>query len=123
MLAAAEHSWGTTSLDGRRVGGEGVGKVGRRLVSHLLEAGAEVVICDVAPGAIDRVVAEPPGVRVAADRHELIGQQLDVYAPCALGGALDDDTVAALSARIVCGGRQKPTSGAQPPRGGAVQRR
>jgi len=104
MLAAAEHSWGTTSLDGRQVGVEGVGKVGRRLVSHLLEAGAEVVICDVDPGAIDRVVAEHPGVRVAAGRHELIGQQLDVYAPCALGGALDDDTVAALSARIVCGG-------------------
>jgi valine dehydrogenase (NAD+) len=56
------------------------------------------------PGAIDRVVSEHPGVRVAAGRHELIGQQLDVYAPCALGGALDDDTVAALSARIVCGG-------------------
>ena len=104
MLAAAEHSWGTTSLDGRQVGVEGVGKVGRRLVSHLLEAGAEVVICDVDPGAIDRVVSEHPGVRVAAGRHELIGQQLDVYAPCALGGALDDDTVAALSARIVCGG-------------------
>jgi valine dehydrogenase (NAD+) len=104
MLAAAEHSWGTTSLDGRQVGVEGVGKVGRRLVSHLLEAGAEVVICDVDPGAIDRVVTEHPGVRVAAGRHELIGQQLDVYAPCALGGALDDDTVAALSARIVCGG-------------------
>ena len=104
MLAAAEHSWGTTSLDGRQVGVEGVGKVGRRLVSHLLEAGAEVVICDVDPGAIDRVVTEHPGVRVAAGRHALIGQQLDVYAPCALGGALDDDTVAELSARIVCGG-------------------
>ena len=104
MLAAAEQSWGTTSLDGRQVGVEGVGKVGRRLVSHLLEAGAEVVICDVDPAAIDRVVTEHPGVRVAEGRHELIGQQLDVYAPCALGGALDDDTVAVLSARIVCGG-------------------
>src|SRR5712691_1796907 len=90
ILAAAEHSWGTTSLDGRQVGVEGVGKVGRRLVSHLLEAGAEVVICDVDPGAIDRVATEHPSVRVAAGRHELIGQQLDVYAPCALGGALDD---------------------------------
>jgi valine dehydrogenase (NAD+) len=104
MLAAAEHRWGTSSLEGRTVGVEGVGKVGRRLVSHLLEAGAAVVICDVDPGAIDRVVAEHPDVRVAAGRHELIGQALDVYAPCALGGALDDDTVAALRAGIVCGG-------------------
>jgi valine dehydrogenase (NAD+) len=83
---------------------EGVGKVGRRLVSRLLEAGAAVVVCDVDPSAIDRVVTEHPAVRVAAGRRELIGQQLDVYAPCALGGALDDDTVATLSARIVCGG-------------------
>jgi valine dehydrogenase (NAD+) len=119
MLAAAEHRWGTPSLEGRQVGVEGVGKVGRRLVGHLLEAGAAVVICDVDPGAIDRVLTEHPAathsaavhsaakhpaVRVAAGRRELIGQQLDVYAPCALGGALDDDTVAALNARIVCGG-------------------
>jgi valine dehydrogenase (NAD+) len=104
MLAAAEHSWGTPSLEGRQVGVEGVGKVGRRLVSHVLEAGAAVVICDVDPSAIDRVVTEHPAVRVAAGRRELIGEQLDVYAPCALGGALDDDTAAALSARIICGG-------------------
>ena len=104
MLAAAEHSWGAPSLEGRQVGVEGVGKVGRRLVNHLLEAGAGVVICDVEPGAIDRVVAEHPGVRVAAGRRELMGQQLDVYAPCAMGGALDDDAVATLRARIVCGG-------------------
>ncbi len=109
MLAAAEHSWGTPSLEGRRVGVEGVGKVGRRLVSHLLEAGAVVVICDVDQGAIDRVVTEYPAamhsaVRVAAGRRELIGEELDVYAPCALGSALDDDTVAALNAKIVCGG-------------------
>jgi valine dehydrogenase (NAD+) len=104
MLAAAEHSWGAPSLEGRQVGVEGVGKVGRRLVNHLLEAGAGVVICDVEPGAIDRVVAEHPGVRVAAGRRGLMGQQLDVYAPCAMGGALDDDAVATLRARIVCGG-------------------
>ena len=50
MRAAAEHAWGSTSLDGRTVGVEGVGKVGHRLVGHLIEAGAEVVICDVSSG-------------------------------------------------------------------------
>jgi valine dehydrogenase (NAD+) len=104
MLAAAEHSWGAASLEGRVVGVEGVGKVGRRLVGHLQEAGAAVVVCDVNQDAIDQVTAEYPSVRVAAGRRELIGQQLDVYAPCALGGALDDDTLAVLRATIVCGG-------------------
>ncbi|HUK68453.1 MAG TPA: Glu/Leu/Phe/Val dehydrogenase dimerization domain-containing protein [Streptosporangiaceae bacterium] len=104
MRAAAEHAWGATALRGRRVGVEGVGKVGHRLVEQLIEAGADVVICDVSEQALDRVRARHPGVAVAAGRSELIREQVDIYAPCALGGALDDDTVASLRAKIVCGG-------------------
>src|SRR5260370_27011325 len=55
MRAAAEHVWGSASLDGRRVAVEGVGKVGRRLVGHLMEAGAQVAICDVSAEAVERV--------------------------------------------------------------------
>jgi len=62
------------------------------------------VICDVNPDAVSRVVAAHPGVQAVPDRAELLAHQLDVYAPCALGGALDDDTVATLRASIVCGG-------------------
>ena len=62
MRAAAEHAWGSASLGGRTVGVEGSGrKVGHRLVGHLIEAGAEVVICDVSPGAIEAVRARRPG--------------------------------------------------------------
>jgi valine dehydrogenase (NAD+) len=104
MRAAAEHRWGRPSLEGRLVGVEGVGKVGRRLVTLLVEAGAAAVVCDVDPGAVSRVVAAHPGVQVAASRADLLARDLDVYAPCALGGALDDDTVAGLRASIVCGG-------------------
>ncbi len=104
MRAAAEHAWGTTALRGRRVAVEGVGKVGRRLVEQLVDAEADVVICDVSEHAIERVHARHPGVAVVADRSELIREQADIYAPCALGGALDDDTVTALRAKIVCGG-------------------
>ncbi len=104
MRAAAEHVWGTASLEGRRVAVEGVGKVGRRLVGHLLEAGAQVFICDVSGEAVDRVRAEHPAVAVAASRTELAAAPVDVYSPCALGGSIDDDTVATLGARIICGG-------------------
>jgi valine dehydrogenase (NAD+) len=104
MRAAAEHLWGSPSLEGRLVGVEGVGKVGRRLVDHITEAGATAIICDVDPAAVRRVLSTHPGVRVAGSRRELIEAQLDVFAPCALGGALDDDSVAALRAEIVCGG-------------------
>ena len=104
MRAAAEHLWGSASLDGRVVGVEGVGKVGRRLAGLLTEAGATVVICDVNPDAVARVQAAHPGVTVAASTRDLITRPLDVFAPCALGGALNDDSVAALTASIVCGG-------------------
>ncbi|GLW12586.1 valine dehydrogenase [Microtetraspora sp. NBRC 13810] len=104
MRAAAEHTYGTPTLRGRRVGVEGVGKVGHRLVGHLIEDGAEVVVCDVGEQAIERVRRRHPQVEVVAGRAEMVAQDIDVFAPCALGGSLDDATVAALRARIVCGG-------------------
>ena len=104
MRAAAEHTWGTSGLEGRRVGVEGVGKVGRRLVPHLLQAGARVVICDVNQDAIDQVRATQPAVEAVASRDELLRTDIDIYSPCALGGAINDDTLGILNARIICGG-------------------
>ncbi len=104
MRAAAEHTWGSTSLAGRVVAVEGVGKVGSHLVDHLISAGARALIYDVSAAAIQRVRASHPEVTVAASRPELIGSEVDIYSPCALGGALDDDIVASLRARIICGG-------------------
>jgi len=104
MRAAAEHAWGDPSLAGRLVGVEGVGKVGRRLVEHLLEADARVVICDVNADVAARVSGQHRGVEVAAGREDLLARPLDILAPCAMGGTLDDDAVAVLSARIICGG-------------------
>ncbi|KAA1421529.1 Glu/Leu/Phe/Val dehydrogenase [Nocardioides humilatus] len=107
LRAAAEATWSDADPDavlaGRLVGVAGVGKVGRHLVRHLIDAGAEVVVTDVSAAAVERVRQEYPGVRVVASTEALIAEPLDVYAPCALGGALDDDVVARLSARIVCG--------------------
>jgi valine dehydrogenase (NAD+) len=102
MRAAAEIAWGSPTLRGRRVGVAGVGKVGHHLVEHLLDDGAFPVIADVNRDAIDRVRVLHPQVDVAAV-DALPGLAMDVYAPCALGGALSDDTVAGLQARIVCG--------------------
>ena len=104
MRAAAEHTWGTSSLEGRRVGVEGVGKVGRRLVDHLIEAGAQVVICDVSPAAVERVRARHPSVEATTDRDRLLACAIDIFSPCALGGSINDGTLALLNARIICGG-------------------
>lgn len=103
MRAAAEYCWGSPTLKGRRVGVEGVGKVGRRLVDLLLQDGASVLITDVSEHAVERVRARHPEVDVAPDAQALVRAELDVYAPCALGGSLSDETVAALRAKVVCG--------------------
>ena len=105
MRASAEHAWGSPSLAGRRVGIAGVGKVGRHLVEHLVASeGADVLVTDVSPDALAAVRAQFPQVRVLPDTDALIRADLDVYAPCALGGALNDGSVTALTARVVCGG-------------------
>jgi valine dehydrogenase (NAD+) len=103
LLAAAEHRWGTPELVGRRIGVEGVGKVGGRLVEHLLAAGASVVVSDVDTAAVARLTAAHPAVEVAADRTALVTADLDVYCPCALGGVLTAELVEVLTARVVCG--------------------
>ncbi|GIJ34011.1 Glu/Leu/Phe/Val family dehydrogenase [Verrucosispora sp. WMMD703] len=103
MRAAAEHVWGVPTLNGRRVGVAGLGKVGKYLVGHLLEDGAEVVATDVSARALDWARTTHPQVHLVNDVSALVAADIDVYAPCALGGALDDDTVAALRAKVVAG--------------------
>jgi valine dehydrogenase (NAD+) len=103
MRAAAEHRFGTPSLAGRRVGISGLGKVGRYLTGHLLEDGASVVATDVSEKALAWAKQTYPQVDLVDDTFALITSDIDVYAPCALGFALNDDTVPALRATIVAG--------------------
>lgn len=102
MRAAAQHTWGSSSLDGRRVGVEGVGKVGSHLVGHLLADGASVVVSDVSSAAVDRLRVTYPGVEVT-DVDVLPTLPMDVYAPCALGGSLSDALLPRLQAAVICG--------------------
>jgi valine dehydrogenase (NAD+) len=103
MRAAAEHTWGSPTLAGRRVGIAGLGKVGKYLTGHLIEDGASVVATDVNEAALGWARATYPQIDLVSDAESLITSDIDVYAPCALGGALDDDTVPRLRARVVTG--------------------
>ena len=103
MCASAAHVWGNPSLAGKTVGIAGVGKVGSHLTALLLENGARVVVADVNSSAVVALRERHREVDVVADVFELVRSDLDVFAPCALGGALDDATVQALRAKVVCG--------------------
>ncbi|MDN5893941.1 MAG: Glu/Leu/Phe/Val dehydrogenase family protein, partial [Nocardioides sp.] len=99
----AEATWGEPTLSGRTVGVAGVGKVGHHLVAHLVEDGASVMVTDVWEPALDRIRAEFPNVEIVESTEALVSARLDVYAPCALGSAITDQVVDALSAKVICG--------------------
>jgi valine dehydrogenase (NAD+) len=103
MRAAAEHLWGTPSLAGRRVGVAGLGKVGGRLVGHLVEDGATVVAYDPGAETVAAILDQHPGTVAVASPEALVAEPMDVYSPNALGGALSDEVVAALRCSVVCG--------------------
>ena len=101
MKAVARHLWGDTSLVGRHVAVAGVGKVGAALVGHLVEEEARVTVADVTPGAVERAVTEAGAEAVGVEKIHAV--DCDIYAPCALGGALRAETIAELRCAAVVG--------------------
>ena len=101
IQACLEEVYGDADLRGRRVAVQGCGKVGSKLVRRLVEAGAEVTVTDVDP-AKARAVARPYGLRVV-DADAIYDEPCDVFAPCALGGVINDATIPRLRCRVVAG--------------------
>jgi leucine dehydrogenase len=100
MSACCEQRFGTADLSGRRIGVVGVGSVGGALARSLAAAGAVLVLSDVDTGK--RAVADELGAAWLAP-HDALRAPLDVLAPCALGGVLDELLVDELRCEIVCG--------------------
>lgn len=100
MEAAAQHLWGREGLRGRSVGVEGAGKVGRQLIRLLLEAGSEVVLAEPHAETLRRALEDYPDVRVTPS---VVDADIDVYAPCAMGGTLKAESISSVKARLVCG--------------------
>jgi valine dehydrogenase (NAD+) len=102
MQSAAAAVFGTDLLEGRHVAVQGLGKVGARLVQHLVDDGAKVTATDISEAAIDRV-ADLPGVEIV-DPNDILLADADILSPNALGSVLDEHTIPQLEVRIVCGG-------------------
>lgn len=101
MKAALEHVFGTDSLQGRTVAVQGLGAVGMHLCRNLHEEGARLIVTDIDEGRVEQAVKEFGAVASAPDA--IYDADCDVYAPCALGGILNDDTIPRLKASIVAG--------------------
>ncbi|MBI2376202.1 MAG: Glu/Leu/Phe/Val dehydrogenase [Deltaproteobacteria bacterium] len=101
LKACAKVRWGSESLSGKRINVQGVGAVGYHLVKHLVEDGAIVTACDIDEGNLSRVVRELEVKTVEPDR--IFDVEGEIFAPCALGGVINDDTLARLKVEVVGG--------------------
>ena len=99
--AAAKSKFGRTSLDGLRVAILGVGAVGMALAELLHEAGAKLVVADINAASVKEAVARFGAVAVAPE--DCVGADVDVFAPCALGGSINKHTIGKLKEKIVAG--------------------
>jgi valine dehydrogenase (NAD+) len=104
MLAAATFRWPGGGLSGRRIGVIGVGKVGRHLIDLVIADGASVVATDVDAEAIEWARRNQPDVELLTDAEAVTRAELDLLAPCALGGAITDSNVETIQAQVICGG-------------------
>lgn len=102
IAAVADRLWpGDCGLAGRRIAVQGLGGVGARLARLLSAAGADLVVSDIDPDAVSRVVTDYGATAVSNDViHEAY---VDVFAPCALGGVVTKSTVDRIGARAVVG--------------------
>ena len=101
IRASVEHAFGSQDISGRTVLVQGVGSVGHDLARYLSEDGAHVLVADVDESQAERVAAETGARMVAA--ADVIGTECDVYAPCAVGGTLNAESIPRLRCSIVAG--------------------
>jgi len=102
MKAAAKIAYGSDSLEGKRIVVQGVGSVGSSLVAHLVKEGAKVFIADIFEGSLQKVKIAHPQVEVI-DNNSAYDMDMDIYAPCALGATVNDDTLSRLKCSIIAG--------------------
>lgn len=101
MKACAKEQFGSDSLSGKKIAVQGIGHVGEYLVKHLTEEGAKVYITDINEEALKRIAAKYKAQVVGL--NEIYDLDIDIYAPCALGATLNDDTLNRLKCSIIAG--------------------
>lgn len=102
IQASAMQRWGSERLQGKTVSLQGCGHVGYYLAKELHQAGARLVVTDIDPERVKRVVDETGAKAVEPD--QIYGVRADIFAPCALGAIINDETIPQLTVEIIAGG-------------------
>jgi leucine dehydrogenase len=101
IQASAKWRWGSDALTGKHVALQGAGHVGYHLAKALHGAGARLTVTDIYPDRVRRVVTDFSATAVEPDA--IYGVGADIFAPCALGGIINDETIPTLRVEIVAG--------------------
>jgi leucine dehydrogenase len=101
MKACAKEQFGSDSLAGKKIAVQGVGHVGEYLVAALAKEGAEIYITDIHQETLNRV-AQKYGAKIVG-LDEIYDLDMDIYAPCALGATVNDETLSRLKCSIIAG--------------------
>lgn len=101
MKAAAQKVFGTDSLQSKRIAVQGIGQVGKHLVEYLSREGAELFITDLHADRVAQVAREFKATAVSQD--DIYDVDCDIYAPCALGATVNDETIGRLKCSIIAG--------------------
>jgi leucine dehydrogenase len=101
MQASLRYLRNSDNLSGLTIALQGCGHVGFHLAKMLHDAGAKLIVSDVDERSVSRVVDEFAAQRVTPD--EIFEVSADIFAPCALGGVLNDETIPRFKVQIVAG--------------------
>ncbi|WP_042223506.1 branched-chain amino acid dehydrogenase [Oceanobacillus manasiensis] len=101
MKASAMEAYGSDSLEGKTVAIQGVGNVAYALCEFLHEEGAKLIVADINKQSVERAV-EAFGA-TAVDPEDIYDVECDIYAPCALGATVNDDTISRIKAKVIAG--------------------
>jgi leucine dehydrogenase len=101
MKAAAKFAYGSDVLEDKVIYVQGIGNVGEALVENLTNEGAKVYISDINQDRLEEV-RDKYSVSIYQGKN-IYAEEMDIYAPCALGATVNDATISQLKARIVAG--------------------
>jgi leucine dehydrogenase len=102
IKASVKHKLGTDSLKGVRIAVQGLGNVGYHLVEYLVKEQAIITVADIDQEKVAKVASQFAAKAVAPDQIATV--DCDVFAPCALGAVINDQSILKLKAKVVCGG-------------------
>ena len=102
IKASSMEKFGSDSLKGKRIAVQGLGNVGSNLVRYLKEEGAEIIVSDIDQARV-KENCEKFAVK-AVNPDEILFQECDILAPCAMGAIVNDNTITKIKAKVIAGG-------------------